>query len=65
MNPNSQNQMHQEIKSAENVQQIFTVLGKYYDLDNSKPGGIAKGQLINNLPKLTTLLSAKVKPQHK
>ncbi len=60
-----QKQMHQEIKNASNVEEIFTILGKYYDLKNSCPGGMAKGLLIIKLPDLVTTLSVKTKSQYK
>jgi hypothetical protein len=65
MKADSKKKMHQDLKEAENLEAMFSVLGKYYDLKQTKPGLIAKGIFIANLSNLTVMLSAKEKPEHK
>lgn len=65
MNKESQKKMVEEIKKTTTAKQIFFTLFDYYDFDGAKPGGIAKGLLIENIPKLAGMLSVKPKPEHK
>jgi hypothetical protein len=61
MNQDKKNKLEKKILETTNVKQMFDVVGEFYDLENSKPGTIAKKTFIAKLPALAIMLSAKEK----
>lgn len=57
--------MNQELNAAANMAEMFAVLGKYYDLENCRPGQIVKSTMIGALQRGVMLVNAKPKPQYK
>lgn len=53
--------MNEELLAADNMQEMFDILGKYYDLKNCRPGKITKGLLVTNLQKGVVMVGAKLK----
>ncbi len=53
--------MINELKASKNMEEFFSILGKYYDLQNCKPGDIVKMTMIAKLPSIITLVGAKPK----
>ena len=57
-------ELQQKIKGADNMREIINAFAQFYDLDNSRPGLIAKGTIIAGLSaivKLCNLQPKKVK----
>lgn len=57
--------MNQELNAAANIAEMFSILGKYYDLENCRPGAIVKSTMIGSLQRGVMLVGAKPKPQYK
>lgn len=55
--------MNAELKKAANMKEIFSVLEKYYDLENCRPGDITKAGLIMKLQQGVKAVGAKLKTQ--
>jgi len=61
MNSKAKAQMEQELKNSSSIAEMFVVLGKYYDLENCKPGQITKSTMIGSLQRGVMLVGAKPK----
>lgn len=59
MNPNAKKQLDQELKICNSIADIFRVLGKFYDLENCKPGLITKSIMISKLQDGVKFVNAK------
>lgn len=56
--------MKQELKDASSLKECFDVLGKYYELENCKPGFITKGILISKLEEAVKYMKAAPRKQY-
>lgn len=56
--------MEGELVNAENMAQMFEILGRYYDLENCKPGYIVKRAIIQYLQMGVKTVRAQAKPMH-
>jgi len=59
------NDLQNQIKGADNMEQIISAFAKFYDLKNSKPGLIAKGTIIAGLSAIVKLCNLKIKTNEK
>jgi len=53
--------MNAELKQARNMKEIFSILEKYYDLENCTPGDVTKAGIIMSLQKGVKMVGAKLK----
>ena len=52
-------EMKNKLKDAHTAKQMFEILEDYYDLENARPGFIAKQTFIAKVESVLALLSAK------
>ena len=50
-----------ELAACQNMEQLFAVLAKHYDLKNAKIGPFAKIAILKNIPSIIMLVNAKLK----
>jgi len=53
----------EELKASRNLKEAFDILGKYYELENCKPGFIVKGVLIKKLEEAVKTMNAQPRKQ--
>ena len=55
--------LNAELKGAKSMKEMFSVLEKYYDLENCRPGDITKAGIIMSLQSGVKMVGAKLKTQ--
>ena len=65
MNQTSKIAFNAELLKANNLQEMFDVVKKYYETENTKVGALAKGYIMANLAKAVENLKAEPRKQYR
>lgn len=65
MNLRAEIELRKELNGCDNIEEMFKVLGKYYELENCKPNMFTKSIMISKLQDAVKYLKASPRKQYK